>query len=116
MGLYAPLNLKGMVRMKITLKIDNKDTEFVTPFISGRKLRDTFKLAKMASTNDYDEKILDEMVKYIVDMFGKQFTFDQFYDGIEANKIISVFTQLVDEITGTMNMKAEQLAFASKNA
>lgn len=102
--------------MKITLNIDNKNREFVTPFISGRKLRDTFKLAKMASTNDYDEKILDEMVKYIVDMFGKQFTFDQFYDGIEANKIMPTFTDLVNEITGALNQKAEQLAFASKNA
>jgi hypothetical protein len=102
--------------MKITLKIDNKDREFATPFISGRKLRNTFAMSKKVNTTKQDETMLDEMVNYIVDIFGNQFTLDQFYDGIEANKIIPTFTNLVEEIIGTMNNKTEQLAIASKNA
>lgn len=102
--------------MKITLKINNKDKEFMTPFISGRKLRDTFAVSKKVEKLSQDETMLDEMVNYIVDIFGKQFTLDEFYDGIEANKIISTFTDLVEEIVGTLNAKSEQLAFQSKNA
>ena len=102
--------------MKITLNIDNKKREFTTPFISGRKLRNTFAMSKKIESLKQDETMLDEMVSYIVDIFNNQFTIDQFYDGIEANKIISTFTELVEEITGTLNKKAEQLALASKNA
>lgn len=102
--------------MKITLNIDKKNREFVTPFISGRKLRNTFAMTKKIENYKQDETMLDEMVNYIIDIFGNQFTLDQFYDGIEANKIIPTFAQLVEEIMGTMNKKTEQLAFASKNA
>lgn len=102
--------------MKITLNIDKKDREFATPFISGRKLRNTFAMSKKIESLKQDETMLDEMVAYIVDIFGNQFTLDEFYDGIEANKIIPTFTNLVEEITGTMNKKTEQLAITSKNA
>lgn len=102
--------------MKITLNINGKDKDFATPFISGRKLRNTFAMSKKIENLKQDETMLDEMVTYIVDIFGNQFDLNQFYDGIEANKIIPTFTQLVEEIIGTMNNKAEQLAIASKNA
>lgn len=102
--------------MKITLNIDKKDREFITPFISGRKLRNTFAISKKIEGLKQDETMLDEMVNYIVDIFGNQFTLDQFYDGMEAKKIIPTFMDLVEEITGVTNNKIQQLAFASKNA
>ena len=118
--------------MEITLKIqtgnkivdENKneideiiDKTFVAPFINGRKLKDTMSMASGIDVNNINAEIIDQMAAYIVDIYGKQFTIDEFYDGIEADKILSTFKECVDKVTGKLVNKSQQLEFLQgKNA
>ncbi|MNJ00738.1 hypothetical protein D3C73_1601580 [compost metagenome] len=38
------------------------------------------------------------MVEYIVSLFGNQFTVDEFYDGIEVQKMLSTIIECVNDI------------------
>jgi len=84
--------------MKLTLKIEGKEKNFTTPFISGRMLRKTLEFQKTNDLTDINAELLDKMVDYVVDLFGKQFTQDEFYDGLEAGKMISTITSCLNEV------------------
>jgi len=83
--------------MKITLKIEGQDRTFVQDFIPARMFRKTIEMQSKLSKG-VDEKALDSMVSYVADIFGNQFTIDQFYDGMDARKMLSVITGTINEI------------------
>ena len=88
--------------MQITLRINGEDKTFTQDFISGRMFRRAIEMQKhfrdgAASLN---ENTLDEMVGFVVEAYGKQFSIDEFYDGIQSNKLISTITQTINEVVG----------------
>lgn len=83
--------------MKLELVIQKKKKEFTTGFIPGRLYRKTLEMQKRIGI-DVDAETLDAMVEYVVDLFNKQFTVDDFYDGIDARKIIGTIISCIDEI------------------
>ena len=86
--------------MQITLRINGQDKTFAQDFISGRMFRRTLEVSKLFQGGNIDEKTLDSVVDYIVELFGKQFTRDQFYDGIEAGKLIPTIIDCVNQVVG----------------
>lgn len=85
--------------MQITLRIEGQDKTFTQDFISGRMFRKAIEMEKHFKDR-IDENTLDEMVGFVADAYGKQFTIDQFYDGIESNKLIGTVTQTIHAIIG----------------
>lgn len=84
--------------LQVTLRLDGGEKEFTQDFISGRAFRRAVEL--QAELKDgVDVGALDKMVGYVVDLFGKQFTADQFYDGIAANKLISTVIGCIRAVT-----------------
>lgn len=84
--------------MKLTLLIDGKEKIFTTPFVSARAYR---KLLEYDQTIDYTDMGLDEydeIVGFICDVFGNQFTIDDFYDGLPSyelnNVLLDVFAYI----------------------
>lgn len=74
--------------MKIELRIDGETRIFTIPFVSARHFR---KLMEYDSTIDYTDITVpdaDELVGYVCDVFGNQFSVDQFYDGVPSHKLI----------------------------
>lgn len=96
--------------MQITLNIKGKDRSFTAPFVSARKLRTTIAMSNDLKDKVQDETMVDNMVNYIVDIFGNQFTSDDFYDGYAADKVIETFNACVLEVTGKLADKAEKIA------
>jgi hypothetical protein len=86
--------------MQITLKAENQDKTYSLNFISGRALRKTIEMQKKFKANALDEIALDTMVDYVVDLFQNQFTRDEFYDGIAANKIIDTIIGCINSVIG----------------
>lgn len=86
--------------MQITLKINGKDKTFTQEFISGRMFRRTLEVSKQFQSGNIDEQTLDSVVDYVVELFGKQFTRDEFYDGIEAGKLIPTIVDCVNQVVG----------------
>lgn len=88
--------------MKITLKIQGKEKTFITDFISARMLRKTIEISNGTNFDDLSPDELDELVNYIVELFGKQFSIDDLYDGLPSNQFFSTFTECSNEVTGNL--------------
>lgn len=69
--------------MEIILMINNEEKIYKAPFVSARKLKDTFKLSNKIQ-NGIDENTMDDLANYLVEIYGKQFTIDELYDGYPA--------------------------------
>lgn len=88
--------------MELTLIIDGKEKTFVAPFISGRMFRRTLEVQKKFK-GDIDETTLDSAVDYVVELYGKQFDRDTFYDGIESHKLLPTITGCIHEVVNSTN-------------
>lgn len=86
--------------MKIVLRIDGVDKEFLTDFIPGRIFRQAVKARELLKKgNELTDEELDELIMVVVNAYNKQFTIDQFWDGIDARDIMDT---IVDTIIGTI--------------
>lgn len=83
--------------MKITLKINQKDNTFSQSFIPARVFRKTIEIQKQLQ-GEIDETILDSLVDFIVTLFGKQFSADDLYDGLDARNLINTAIKCVNEV------------------
>lgn len=73
--------------MTITLKIDGEDKIFVNDFVSGMMFRKALVLYKSIN-EEISEELLDKMANFVCEAFLNQFTLDEFYNGIAADKLI----------------------------
>lgn len=89
--------------MNLTLRIKDEEKTFTPPFISGRKFREALVIAKKLDGGFSDPKELDEIIDFVVNLYGKQFTRDEFYDGIEGNKVITTVLDCLSGISGQSN-------------
>jgi hypothetical protein len=95
--------------MKLTLVIDGKEKNFTAPFISGRMLRKTLDIAKTTNFDNVDGSTLDDLADYVCELFKGQFSQDEFYDGIEANKLLSTVIYCVNEVVGKVGKATEAI-------
>jgi hypothetical protein len=87
-----------------------QEKSFATPFISSRKLKNSFAVQKKMNNPNLDEEtLLDEMADYIVDLYGKQFTRDELLDGISPKEILLTTNKCIQEIIGGLNEAAKEL-------
>lgn len=86
--------------MQITLRVNGENKTYTTDFISARMFRRAIELQKHFKDGNLDENTLDGMVGFVVEVYGKQFTIDQFYDGIQSDKLISTITQTINAVVG----------------
>lgn len=88
--------------MQITLRMNGEDKTFTQDFISGRMFRRAIELQKHFKDGGahLDENTLDEMAGFVVEAYGKQFSIDEFYDGIQSNKLIAAVTQTINAVVG----------------
>lgn len=91
--------------MKITVKIDGKDKQFVNEFVSARLLRDALKLnddtAKKQEEGTYTvTQQLDDLAEIVVKAFNHQFTLDELWDGISIEKFQVELMRVFNTILG----------------
>lgn len=82
--------------MKVTIKINGKDKEFKTDFISARMFRKSEELSRKHKNKE--EVDIDEIVEFIVQVFNNKFTMDEFYDGVDVSDIFPIFADVNKEI------------------
>ncbi|NEU29933.1 hypothetical protein GN156_03970 [bacterium LRH843] len=86
--------------MKIILNIDGKDKTFVNDFVKGRIFRNALLLNKKLKDEggDFSVELFDAMIEFVVSAFDKQFSVDEFWDGIEAHKLQDEVMRIFNEI------------------
>lgn len=96
------------MQLSITLQIDGKEKIFTTSFISAKKLRKTLVISTKVGKSLTPED-LDELVEYEVDLYGNQFTVDEFYDGIEANLILRKALEDINNVINGLSKKLDNI-------
>lgn len=86
--------------MRIGLLINKEEKVFVADFVPARIFRQAIQAQKILNKEDITEEDLDLVVSIVVNAFGKQFTLDQFYDGLDARYLLKTIT---DTITGIIS-------------
>lgn len=81
---------------------------FVASHVKARKVRDAIKMANNINTEDMKPEDLDNMVNYVVELFGNQFTIDNFYDGVDSDKMIDTIMDCINKVIGKMGAKLQQ--------
>jgi N-acetyl-anhydromuramyl-L-alanine amidase AmpD len=86
--------------MQITLKIDGNDKTFINDFVPGRVFKNALTLNKKMKEegSELTAELFDELVEFCVMAFNKQFTTEEFWDGIDARYLDSEVTRIYSEI------------------
>lgn len=95
--------------MQLTLRIEGKDTIFTNDFVPGRVFRNALLINKKMK-NGADEisaELFDELIEFCVTAFGKQFTIDEFWDGIDARYLDKEVMRIYNEILSFGGLEVE---------
>jgi hypothetical protein len=79
-----------------------------------KKMYIALAMTEIIDTKNMKTADVDSLMNYIVDLFGRQFTIDDIYDGLDADKIQSTLLECVGGIVGTMGAKLEQFPNATE--
>lgn len=98
--------------MEVTIKINGKDKTFKTNFISARMFKKTEELQRRAENKEDID--LDEIVQYIVDVYGNQFTVDEFYDGVDVADIFPIYLDTINAVIDKFRSKIQMFPIPKK--
>lgn len=74
--------------MKIVLKKNGEDKSFSQFFVSAKFMRKALELRNEMNLNNLSNDDLDTVVDFVVEVFDKQFTADEVYEGIAYDKLL----------------------------
>jgi hypothetical protein len=88
--------------MKLTLKIDGENKEFaLSGFIPAVIFKKSLQFAHAMDSNDgLDPDLMERLVEFIAqDIYGGQFTPDEFWEGIDSRDFMTVLQQSISAPT-----------------
>lgn len=74
--------------MNITLLKDGEKKTYSKFFVSARYMRKALQMRTELNLNNLSVEDVDTVINFVVEVFDKQFTFDDVYDGIEYDNLI----------------------------
>lgn len=96
------------MKIKIELEIEGEKRIFVAPVLKGRIYREVFKMHRLLNEG-ISEETLDTLVSFVADdVFKKQFTVDEYYDGISASKCLGELMRVLSDIMQMIQSGVEQ--------
>lgn len=87
--------------MQIELAIDGEERIFVAPPVKARMLRNALVLKNTVDFNDIQTKELDQLVNFVCDAFGKQFSVDECYDGVDVGNFMPLILDVMSAASGS---------------
>jgi len=90
------------------MQINLGEKTYIAPAPKARAVRKAIEMTEKVNFNDMKASDLDNLVDYIVGLFGNQFTIDDIYDGLDADKLISTLMDCINGVVGTMGAKLDQ--------
>ncbi|MBO1003735.1 phage tail assembly chaperone G [Pseudogracilibacillus auburnensis] len=77
--------------MHLTLLIDGEDKTFTPGHVSAKFLLKMMEYDQEIDYNDMSVENIKKLAGFVSDVFGKQFTIDEFLEGIKSYELISTF-------------------------
>lgn len=94
------------------MEIVLNDKTYVMPKVKTRMLRKSIEINEKIDFSNLRIKDLDGLVDFVVELYGNSFTRDEFYDGLDADKLIPTLNSAINGIVGTLEDKLN--AFPNK--
>lgn len=91
--------------MKITLLINKEERIFEAPFISARKLKKALEISEEVQKG-FTIEVMDITAKFMVDVYGNQFTEDELLDGFEGPKY---FEKVLEDMSAVLSGFSEKV-------
>lgn len=93
------------------IKIKLNDKEYIMPRPKARVIRDTLAFLNDTKINYANVKPedLDKIAEYICDTFGKQFSIDDVYDGLDAKDIKPKFDECVNAVISNLGLHLNKI-------
>lgn len=86
--------------LTITLrKEDGKQQTYTTDFISGKMLRRAMEIRSQLEGINENPEALTDVYTYFSEAFGKQFTAEEFEDGIDSRLMTDTIVKYISAIT-----------------
>lgn len=97
--------------MQVTLyKGTEKEKTYKTGFIKSRMVRKALELSeKNGGLAKINTGILDKLVDFCVEVYGKQFTEEDIYEGLESHKLYPTLLKCITDIASDLEEKAEEM-------
>ena len=87
------------------LKLNDKT--YVASAVKARMFRKAIEISEKINFEKMKAKDLDELIDFIVELYGKQFTRDDLYDGLPAEKLTSTLSESINGIVSGVAEKIE---------
>lgn len=87
------------------MEIVLNEKTYVMPSVKTRMLRRAIEINEKIDFNNLKTKDLDNLVDFIVELYGNKFTRDEFYDGLDSVDLIETLNNSINGIVGTMGEK-----------
>ncbi|WP_373181210.1 phage tail assembly chaperone G [Clostridium butyricum] len=84
------------------------DKTYVMPKVKTRMLRRAIEISESINFNNLKIKDLDGLVDFVVELYGNKFTRDDFYDGLDADKLIETLNNSINGIVGNLGSKLNE--------
>lgn len=94
------------------MEIVLNDKTYVMPKVKTRMLRRAIEINEKIDFTNLRSKDLDGLVDFVVELYGSKFTRDEFYDGLDADKLITTLNTSINGIVGNLEDKLN--AFPNK--
>lgn len=88
------------------IALNNK--AYVMPKVKTRMLRKAIEINENIDFSNMKTKDLDGLVDFIVELYGNKFTRDDFYDGLDADKLIETLNSSINGIVGNLGNKLNE--------
>ena len=76
-----------------------KDKTFVAIKPKGRMVRRAMEMMDNTDEENFKTSDLDNMIQYVVDLFGGKFTLDDVYDGLDVDKIMPTIVDCIKSVS-----------------
>jgi len=87
--------------LQISLRQEDGTTKtFKQDFISGRMFRRTVEIQKLMKEQGGEPETLTEVYGFFSEVFGNQFSPEEFEDGIDSRKMIDTILKYINSIIG----------------
>ena len=86
--------------MKIVLRIGTDDKTYINDFVKARVFRNALKLNDALKNEgaNVSADLFDKMIEFVVTAFDGKFTFDDFWDGVEAHRLQDEVMRIFNDV------------------
>jgi len=87
---------------------------YIAPAPKARMVRKAIEITEKTDFKNLTTAEFDHLVNFIADLYGGQFTLDDVYDGLEAEKLLPCILDCLNNVVGSVGAKLEQIPNGKK--